>query len=132
MVHRHPHRCEEGTATPLPRQEAEKIWHGPLDTQKFYSCTIESILTGCMATWYDKCTLDSKVLKRVVQTAQYITVAKLPAIQDLYIRRCQRKAKKIAKDSSHPSHRLFTLLPSGKWYGSIGSWTIRLRDSTGS
>jgi hypothetical protein len=28
--------------------------------------------------------------------------AKLPAIQDLYARRCQRKALKIVKDSSHP------------------------------
>jgi hypothetical protein len=43
-----------------------------------------------------------------VHTAQYITGAKLPAIQDLYSRLCQRKVLKIVKDFSH---RLFSLLP---------------------
>ena len=50
--------------------------------------------------------------------AQYITGAKLPAIQDLYTRRCQWKSLKIANDSSHPGHRLFSLLPHGKQYRS--------------
>jgi hypothetical protein len=36
------------------------------------------------------------MLKRVVRIAQYITGTKLPDIQDLYARRCQRKAPKIA------------------------------------
>jgi hypothetical protein len=35
---------------------------------------------------------DRKALQRVVRTAQYITGAKLPVIQDLYTRWCQRKA----------------------------------------
>ena len=38
----------------------------------------------------------------------------LPALQDIYSTRCHRKAKKIIKDLSHPSHGLFTLLPS-RW-----------------
>ena len=59
---------------------------------------------------------DRKALHRVVCTAQYITGAKLPAIQDLYTRRCQRKALKMVNDSSHPSHSLFSLLPHGKRY----------------
>jgi hypothetical protein len=59
---------------------------------------------------------------RVMRTAQYITGAKLPAIQDLYTRRCQRKALKMAQDSSHPSHILFSLLPHGKRY-----WSTKLR-----
>jgi hypothetical protein len=54
---------------------------GPRILKKFYSCTIESILTGCINT-------------------------ELPGIQDQYTRQCQN----ISKDSSHPSHRLFTLL----------------------
>ena len=58
---------------------------------------------------------DRKALQRVVRTAQYITGAKLPAIQDLYTRRCQRKALKKS-DPSHPSHRLFSLLLHGKRY----------------
>jgi gmma-aminobutyric acid receptor subunit gamma len=53
--------------------------------KKFYSCTLESILTGCITAWYGNC----KALQRVVRMSQYITGAELPAIQDLYIRRCQ-------------------------------------------
>ena len=57
---------------------------------KFYSCTLESILTGCITAWYGNCSSsDWKTLHRVLGTAQYITGAKLPAIQDLYTRRCQ-------------------------------------------
>ncbi|XP_071208102.1 F-box/LRR-repeat protein 8 isoform X1 [Salvelinus alpinus] len=97
---------------------------GLKETGKFYSCTIESILTGCITAWYGNCLAsDRKALQRVVRTAQYITGAKLPAIQDLYTRRCQRKAQKIVRDSSHPSHRLFSLLPHGKRYWSAKSTT---------
>jgi hypothetical protein len=96
----------------------------------FYSCTIESILTGCITAWYGNCSAtDPKALQRVMRTAQYITRAKLPAIQDLFTRWCQRKALKIAKDSSHPSHRLFSLLPHGKQYRSTNSKSKRLLNS---
>jgi hypothetical protein len=85
--------------------------------EKVYSCTIESLLTDCITSWYGKCLAsDRKVLQRVMRMAQYITVAELPAIQDLYTRGCQRKALKNVKDSSHPSDRLFSLLPHGKRY----------------
>ena len=95
--------------------------------KKFYSCTIESILTGCTTAWYGNCSAsDRKALQRVVFTAQYITGANLPAIQDLYTRRCQRNALKIVKDSSHPSHRPFSLLPHGKRYRSAKSRSKRL------
>ncbi len=40
--------------------------------------------------------------------------ASLPPGQDIYTRRCIRKARRIINDSSHPSHRLFSLLPSGR------------------
>jgi hypothetical protein len=62
-----------------------------------------------------------------MRMAQYITGAKLSAIQDLYTRRCQRKALKIFKDPSHPSHRLFSPLPHGKRYRSAKSRTKRLQ-----
>ena len=56
-----------------------------------YSCTIESILTGLIIAWYVNCLAsDRKVLQGVVRTAQYITEAELSAIQDLYIKQCQR------------------------------------------
>ena len=88
----------------------------PQIRKRLYSCTIESILMGCITAWYGNCsTSDRKALQRVVRTAQYITGAKLPVIQDLCTRWCQRKALKIVKDSSHPSHRLFSLVLHGKW-----------------
>ena len=46
--------------------------------------------------------LDRKALQRVVRTAQHITEAKLPAIQDLYTRQCQRKALKLSKTPATP------------------------------
>ena len=100
---------------------------GPEILKRFYSCNIESILTGYITAWYGNCLAsDRKALQRVVRTTQYITGAKLPATQDLYTRRCQRKALKIVKDPSHPSHRPFSLLPHGKRYRSAKSRTNRL------
>ena len=82
------------------------------------------MLTGCIIAWYgNRSAFDRRALQRVVRPAQYITGAKLPAIQDLYIRLCQRKALKIVKD---PSHRLFSLLPHGKQYRSAKSRTKRI------
>ena len=98
--------------------------------KRFYSCNIESILAGCITAWYGNCSAsDRKALQRVVHTAQYITGAKLPGIQVLYTRRCQRKALKIVKDPSHPNHRLFSLLLHGKRYRSAKSRTKRLLKS---
>ena len=103
---------------------------GPRILKTLYSCTIESILTSCITIWYGNCSAsDRNVLQRVVRKAQYITGAKLPAIHNLYTRRCQRKALKIVKDSRHPSHRLVSLLPHGKWYRSAKSGARSLLNS---
>ncbi|KAM9459263.1 uncharacterized protein ACWYII_010941 isoform 2-T2 [Salvelinus alpinus] len=51
------------------------------------------------------------------------------AIQDLYTRRCQKKALNIVKDSSHPSHRRFYLLSHGKRYRCSKSGTNRALNS---
>ena len=73
---------------------------GPQILKRFSSCTIESILTGCITAWYRNCLAsDRKALQRVMRTAQNITGAKLPAIQDLYNRRWQKKALKIVQNS---------------------------------
>ena len=83
-----------------------------------------------MADQYSNCPeSDCKALQRVVRTAQYITGAKLPNTQYLYTRRCQREAQKIVKDSSHPTHRQFSLLPRGKRYQSAKSRSKRLINS---
>jgi hypothetical protein len=60
-------------------------------SKRIYSCTIKSILTGYIIVWYGNClAFNRKALQRSVRRAQYITGAKLPAIQHLYTRRCQR------------------------------------------
>ncbi len=68
-------------------------------------------------------------LQRVVWTARHIVGGELPSLQDIYTRRCTRKSRRITKDSSHPSHRLLSLLPSGRHLRSIWSHTTWLRDN---
>jgi hypothetical protein len=127
MVQAHQDSREDGTTKPIPPQETDIFGTGPQILKRFYSCTIERILTGCITAGYGNCTAsDRKALQRVVRTAQYIPGAKLPAIQDLYTRRCQRKALTIVKYSSYPSHRPFSLLLHGKWYRSAKSRSKRL------
>ncbi|KAI3355644.1 hypothetical protein L3Q82_004190 [Scortum barcoo] len=71
---------------------------------RFYRCTIESILTGCITAWYSSCTaLNREALQRVVKAAQHITRTELPSMEDLYTQRCRKKATKIIKDPSHPA-----------------------------
>ena len=50
----------------------------------------DSLLTASPPGMETAWASDRKAIQRVVHTAQYITVAKLPAIQDLYNKRCQR------------------------------------------
>jgi gmma-aminobutyric acid receptor subunit gamma len=79
----------------FPLRRLKRLGMGPQILKKLYSCIIKIILTGCITACYGNCSAyDRKALQRVVSTAQYITGAKLPAIQDLYTRRCQRKAPK--------------------------------------
>ena len=72
----------------FPLRRLKMFGTGPQILKKFYSCTIESILTGI-----NFLASNHKVLERVMHTAQYITGAKLPAIQDFHIKRCGRKAR---------------------------------------
>ncbi len=85
-----------------------KFGTSPRILRSFYTCTVESILTGCITAWFG---------------------GELPSLQDIYSRRCTRKAQRIIKNSSHPSHRLLSLLPSGRRLHSIRSHTSQLRDS---
>ncbi len=106
-----------------------KFGMSPSILRSFYTCTVESILTGCITAWFGNSTASNrKALQRVVRTARHIVGGELPSLQDIYTRRCIRKARRIIKDS-HPSHRLLSLLPSGRRLRSIRSRTSRLRDS---
>ncbi|KAF7653729.1 hypothetical protein LDENG_00079240, partial [Lucifuga dentata] len=96
----------------------------------FYRCTIESLLTGCITVWYGNCSAQSrKSLQKVVKAAQHIIGKRLPAIQDIFHQRCLQKVHSILKDHSHPAHRLFSLLPSGRRYRSMAARTTRLNNS---
>ncbi len=107
-----------------------KFGTSPRILRSFYTCTVESILNGCITAWFGNSTAGNRrALQRVVRTARHIVGGELPSLQDIYTRRCTRKARRIIKDSSHPSHSLLSLLPSGRRFRSIRSRTSRLRDS---
>ncbi|XP_064828757.1 thiamine transporter 1-like [Oncorhynchus masou masou] len=68
---------------------------------KFYTCTIENILSGCIPAWHANCTVHNRrALQKVVQSAKCITGGTRPALSDIYSTRCHRKAKKIIKEQS--------------------------------
>ncbi len=107
-----------------------KFGTSPRILRSFYTCTVESILTGCITAWFGNSTAGyRRALQRVVRTARHIVGGELPSFQDIYTSRCTRKARRIIKDSSHLSHRLLSLLPSGRRLRSIRSRISRLRDS---
>ncbi|KAK3565522.1 hypothetical protein QTP86_011941 [Hemibagrus guttatus] len=87
----------------------------------FYRGTIESVLSSCITAWFGNCTVsDHKTLQRIVKTAEKIIGVSLPSITDMYTIRCISKANSIVDDPTHPSHTLFTLMPSGKSVDSKG------------
>ena len=97
----------------------------------FYRGTIESVVSSCITVWGGSCTeKNRKTLQRVVNTAKKIIGVPLPSLQDIYTARLTRKALMIIKDTSHPAHKLFSLLPSGKRYRRLRSRTTRLASST--
>ena len=51
----------------FPLRRLKRFGMGPQILTRFYSCTIESIQTGCITAWYGNCsTFDRKALQRVV------------------------------------------------------------------
>ncbi|KAK1796922.1 hypothetical protein P4O66_000887 [Electrophorus voltai] len=98
--------------------------------RNFYTCTIESILTGNITVWFGNSTKqDRQVLEWVVHSAEHITRTELPDLQTIYDKRCQTKARRIVKDPTHPNNRLFSLLKSGKHFRSLKIKTERLKRS---
>ncbi|KAM7373781.1 hypothetical protein PAMA_022061 [Pampus argenteus] len=96
----------------------------------FYRATIESIMTYCICIWYASSTAAQRnALQGVIKTAQKIVGCPLPTLEDLHRLRCVKKAHNIIKDTSHPGHPLFELLPSGKRYRSIRARTNRFMHS---
>ncbi|KAK1791977.1 hypothetical protein P4O66_001747 [Electrophorus voltai] len=105
-------------------RKLRKAHHPSPKLTTFYRGTVESILSSCIITWFGNCTsFDRKTLQRIVRTAEKIIGVSFPSITNIYTTRCIRKATNIVKDPTHPSHELFTLLPSGRRYRSIQSRT---------
>ncbi|KAK3546754.1 hypothetical protein QTP70_033947, partial [Hemibagrus guttatus] len=85
----------------------------------FYRGTIKSVLSSFTA-WFGNCTVsDRKTLQRIVKTAEKIIGVSLLSITDMYTTRCIRKANSIVDDPRHPSHTLFTLMPTWSGWGEV-------------
>ncbi|KAK1800391.1 hypothetical protein P4O66_005622, partial [Electrophorus voltai] len=92
--------------------------------RNFYTCTIESILTGNITVWFGNSTKqDRQALQRVVHSAERITHTELPDLQTIYYKQCQTKARRIVKDPTHPNNRLFSLLSQTMRTGTQ-TWTL--------
>lgn len=79
----------------------------------FYSSIIESILTSSITIWYAAATAkDKSRLQCVILFAEKVIGCNLQSLQDLYTSRT--RAVKIVADPSHPGHKLFEALPSGR------------------
>uniref|UniRef100_A0A8C6PEI1 Reverse transcriptase domain-containing protein n=1 Tax=Nothobranchius furzeri TaxID=105023 RepID=A0A8C6PEI1_NOTFU len=97
---------------------------------QFYTAIIESILTSSIAVWYAGATVrDKHRLQRIVRSAEKVIGCSLPSLQDLYVSRTRGRAGQIAADPSHPGHRLFEPLPSGRRLRSIRTRTSRHKNS---
>ncbi len=127
----HRRSAEEGTSAPLLPETAEEVWNEPQHPQiLLHPALWRASWPAASTAWFGNSTAGNrKALQRVVRTARHIVGGELPSLQDIYTRRCIRKARRIIKDSSHPSHRLLSLLPSGRRLRSIRSRTSQLRDS---
>lgn len=78
----------------------------------FFCCSIESILTYCISTWYLSCSAsDRKALQHIVSSVGNVTGTQLLALEDIYTTRCLRKATNICEE--HPCRHSFVLLLSG-------------------
>ncbi len=61
-----------------------KFGTSPSILRSFYTCTEESILTGCITAWFGNSTAGNrKALQRVVQTARHVVGGELPSLQDI-------------------------------------------------
>ncbi|KAI4883718.1 hypothetical protein NFI96_007205 [Prochilodus magdalenae] len=110
LVTQHALHRPEVPAVVVFSEKAEEIWHVSPNSQS----TIESFLTSSITVVYRNCTAqDRKALQRVIKTAQSISGAAFPSLQDIYRTRVIRRAHSIIRDSTHPQHSFFTLLPSG-------------------
>ena len=130
MVQTHQESHEEGTRLPIPHQGTEKIWHGYSDPQKVIQLHHQEHSYGlhhCLV-WQ----LLGLQLPGTTEGSAYGPVhhcGKASCHPGPLYQAVRGRPLKIIKDSSHPSHRLFSLLPHGKQYRSAKSGSKRLLNS---
>ncbi len=79
--------------------------------KQFYSAIIESLLCSSITIWFCSATkTDIRRLQRTVRSAERIIGARQLNLQDLYVCRVRKRAKKVTLDPSHPAHSLFERL----------------------
>ncbi|XP_062916365.1 uncharacterized protein LOC134352807 [Mobula hypostoma] len=111
-------------------RKLKKFGLSPKTLTNFYRCTVESILLGCITTWYGNCPVqDRKKLQKIVNTVQHITQTNLPSLDSLYTARCRSSAARIIKDTTHPANRLFIPLPSRRRLRSLKTRMARFGNS---
>ena len=82
-----------------------------------YKNLIEGILTFNMAMWYGNLNLKCRgKLQRIVKLASKIIGKTQKQLSCIYNEVLRKKAVKIVNDPSHPLHREFEILPSGRRY----------------
>lgn len=83
-----------------------------------YHCTVESILSYCLCAWFSSCTV-------TLEERAPVGRCPLPSLEELHSSHCLRNTKRIFQVPSHPGHRLFECLASGRHFRSIKAKTNR-------
>ena len=83
--------------------------------ETIYRSIVESIMTFNIITFYGYLSVKDKArLNRIVNIASKVVGQKQKGLNDLYQTVAQKKSKSIIKDSTHPLHNHFEILPSGR------------------
>lgn len=76
-----------------------------------HSRRLQSVLTNCITVWYGGCMSSCWKTLQNMNTTSKVIGASLPSLMGIFI-----PTKSSAPLPSHPSHSLFSLLPSGRRY----------------
>ena len=93
-----------------------KSYHvNPQILLNFYRSIVESILSSSITVWFDRATMyDLERMCSVIKQAEIIVGKPLLSLEDIYIQRLTKKLNLILNDDSHPAHKYFQILPSGR------------------
>lgn len=125
ISHGHQHHCtsKKGSTAALLFKETQENQPVCRAAQSLLPLHPLSVLTYSIIAWYANRT------EADIKTFQKIIGLPLPALDHIFKTRCRCKTSNILKDDTHPSHLLFSLLPSGRCYRTIKARTSRLKNS---